>query len=144
ITSLVAGLMQTFPELTVAALYDLVIASGSMSDKPDNQKGYGVPNYSGAKIIQLGQEQPLHTSAVYLFPNPSFGNTVKLEMDVPIGQKAIIHIYNLQGQLMLRSEGEINYSNNPVELDVSGIGSGLYLVKIESEGILRTIRLVKL
>jgi hypothetical protein len=65
-------------------------------------------------------------------------------MDVPIGQKATIHIYNLQGQLMLKSEGEISYSNNPVELDVSGIGSGLYLVKVESEGILRTIRLIKL
>jgi hypothetical protein len=144
ITSLVAGLIQTFPELTVSALYDLVVASGSMSDNPDNQKGYGVPNYSEAKIIQLGEEPTEHTSSVYLFPNPSFGNTVKLEMDVPIGQKATIHIYNLQGQLMLKSEGEISYSNNPVELDVSGIGSGLYLVKVESEGILRTIRLIKL
>ncbi|MEZ4945709.1 MAG: S8 family peptidase [Cyclobacteriaceae bacterium] len=144
ITSLVAGLMQSFPELTVSALYDLVVASGSMSDNPDNLKGYGVPNYSGAKIIQLGEEPREHTSAVYLFPNPSFGNTVKLEMDVPIGQRATIHIYNLQGQLMLKSEGEIDYSNNPVELDVSGIGSGLYLVKVQSEGILRTIRLIKL
>ncbi|HNP06300.1 MAG TPA: S8 family peptidase [Cyclobacteriaceae bacterium] len=144
ITSLVAGLMQTFPELTVSALYDLVIASGNMSNNPDNQKGYGVPNYSGAKLIQLGEEPPEHTSAVYLFPNPSFGNTIKLEMDVPIGQMATIHIYNLQGQLMLRSEGEIDYSNNPIELDVSGIGSGLYFVKVESDGVLRTIRLIKL
>lgn len=144
ITSLVAGLMQTFPTLTVSELYDLVIASGSMSNHPDNQKGYGIPNYSGAKLIQQGEESPEYSSAVYLSPNPSFGNTIKLEMDVPIGQLATIHIYNLQGQLMLRSEGEIDYSNNPIELDVSGIGSGLYLVKVESDGILRTIRLIKL
>ncbi|MGB4972605.1 MAG: S8 family peptidase, partial [Cyclobacteriaceae bacterium] len=144
ITSLVAGLMQTFPELTVSELYDLVIASGNVSSNPTNQKGYGVPNYSGAKVIQLGEEPAVHTSAVYLFPNPSFDNTVKLEIDVPIGQFATVHIYSLQGQLMLRSEGEITYSNNPIELDVSDIGSGLYIVKVESEGILRTIRLIKL
>lgn len=144
VASLVAGLMQTFPELTVSELYDLVIASGNMSESPDNQRGYGVPNYSGAKIIQLGEEPPEHTSAVYLFPNPSSGNTVKLELDVPIGQVASVNIYSLQGQLLLKSEGEINYSNNPIELDVSDFGSGLYIVKIESEGVLHTIRLIKL
>lgn len=144
ITSLVAGLIQTFPDLTVPELYDLVIASGSMSENPDNQKGYGVPNYLGAKIIATGEVPKTPSSSVYLYPNPASGDTVKLEIDVPIGQSATIHIYSLQGQLMLKSTGVVTYSNNPVELDVSALGAGLYIIKVEAEGLLRTIRLVKL
>lgn len=144
ITSLVVGLIQTFPELTVPELYDLVIASGSMNKNPNNQKGYGVPNYMEAKIIGSGDVPATPTATIYLYPNPVSGDTVKLEMDVPIGQSATIHIYNLQGQLILKSMGEITYSNNPIELDVSGLRAGLYMVKIETEGVLRTIQLVKL
>lgn len=144
IASLVAGLLETFPELTVSELYDLIIASGNMSQNPDNKKGYGLPNYTTARILQQGEEPSPISYEVYLYPNPSYGNTIKLEMDVPIGQDATVKIYNLQGQLLLSVEGEVNYANNPVELDVSSFGSGLYIVKVESEGILRTIRLIKL
>ena len=142
-TGLVAGLVQAFPTLSVPELYDLVIASGSMFANPDNQKGYGVPNYMQAKIIASG-EAPTTTATVCLYPNPVTGDTVKLELKVPIGQSATIAIYNLKGQQVLKTQGNITYSNHPVVLDVSGLGAGLYILKVETEGILRTIRLVKL
>lgn len=144
ITSLVMGLMQTFPELSVSELYSLVIGSGNGSEHPDNRTGYGVPNYLGAKILHSGEGPNSVISTVYLYPNPVSGDTIKLEVDIPTGQSATIGIYNLQGQLMLKSTGDVTYANNPIELDVSGFSAGLYIIKVETNGVLRTIRMVRL
>lgn len=144
VTSLAIGLLQAFPNLTAKEIYDLIIMSGNRSESPDNKQGYGVPNYLTAKNLEIGVVPVDPTSEVYIYPNPTSEGVLKISVDVPIGQKATILIYNLHGQLVFRSEGAVTYASNPVELDVSGFSRGLYIVKVETEGNLKTIRLVKL
>lgn len=144
IASLAAGLMQGYPQLTSSEIFDLIIQSGNRSDNPNNQVGYGIPHYLAAKQIMEGDEVSVPTSSIFLYPNPTSGDTLKIEMDIEPGQLATISIYSLKGQRVFQSEGQVTYGNNPVELDVSGISAGLYIVRVETSGVLKTFRLVKL
>ncbi|NJS17074.1 MAG: T9SS type A sorting domain-containing protein [Nostocaceae cyanobacterium CSU_2_110] len=81
---------------------------------------------------------------MYLYPNPAGNEPIKVSIDVPDGQLATIFIYDLQGKLVMKSEGKVEYTMNPLEIDVTGFSAGLYIVKVETEGVLKTIRLVKL
>ncbi|HRX01487.1 MAG TPA: S8 family peptidase, partial [Cyclobacteriaceae bacterium] len=144
IASLAAGLMQGYPQLTSSEIFDLIIQSGNRRDNPNNQVGYGIPHYLAAKQIMEGDEVSVPTSSIFLYPNPTSGDTLKIEMDIEPGQLATISIYSLKGQRVFQSEGQVTYGNNPVELDVSGISAGLYIVRVETSGVLKTFRLVKL
>lgn len=143
VASLAAGLLQVFPELTVTELYQLIIASADLRDAPNNQKGYGVPNYVSAKVI-LGEDGPVvPSSSIHIYPNPAVGDLVKIKVDAPPGQLAVLQVYNVQGSLLMESEGVVSYVNNPIELDLSGLGGGLYILKVEVGNILKTVRLIK-
>ncbi|MCB0489997.1 MAG: S8 family peptidase [Cyclobacteriaceae bacterium] len=144
ITSLAAGLMQGYPELTSNEIFDLIIQSGNRSESPNNQFGYGIPHYLAAKQIMEGGEVHVPTSAILLYPNPISGDTLKISMDIEPGQEATVSIYSLKGQLVFQSEGQVTYGNNPVELDLSKFSAGLYIVRVETLGVLKTFRLVKL
>ncbi|HCM74760.1 MAG TPA: hypothetical protein DIS90_00140 [Cytophagales bacterium] len=142
VTSLAVGLLQKFPSLTSTELYNLILASGNMSDNPDNQKGQGLPRYLEAKLIKEGKTPELPTSEIHVYPNP-ITNLVTLSMDVAPGQWASVRVYDLMGQLLLKSEGEVTYVNNPLELDISHFSAGLYLMRVETGGVVKTIRLMK-
>lgn len=144
ITSLAVGLLQRYPELTVSELYDLIINSGSQRDNPDNMRGYGIPNYTTAKQIQDGEPPVVPTSEIYMYPNPVTGDILKIELDIVPGKMATVSIYNLQGQLIMKSDGAVSYINNPIELNLSGFATGIYVVKVQTEDSIETIRLVKL
>lgn len=144
ISGLAAGLWQAFPELNVIALYDLIISSGTLAKTPNNEMGYGIPNYLAAKEIVTGVEPPSPTLAVVVYPNPITTDSLNIDLDIPSGQQVKITIYNLQGQRVFQSEGEVNFLNNPVQIDTSKFSRGLYLMKVETIGVLRTFRVVKL
>ena len=143
VASLAAGLIQVFPELTVAELYQLIIASADLSQNPNNQKGYGVPNYISAKIILGDDGSVVPPSAIHIYPNPTIGDLVKIKVDAPPGQLAVLRLYNIQGSIVMKSEGALSYVNNPIELDLSGFSAGLYILKVEIGSILKTVRLIK-
>ncbi len=144
ITSLAAGLLQAFPELSAMALYDLIITSGNLSQSPNNQFGYGMPNYLVAKEVMIGGEPVTQNSSIVIYPNPVTGDSFSIGMNIPMGQSAAISIYTLQGQLVFQSEGIVSYANNPLNLDLSVFSAGLYIVRVETLDIVKTFRLIKL
>lgn len=143
ITSLAAGLMQTFPELTVNELYQLIIASASLYTSPNNQMGYGIPHYGKAKTI-LNEEEPTPpSSTIIIYPNPIEDGLIRIELDVNPGEIATVFIYSLQGSLVMKSEEVVSFFNNPIEINLNELAAGLYILKVEVNGLLKTTRLVK-
>lgn len=71
-------------------------------------------------------------SFVKLYPNP-VANTLTIDESILVDETSI---YNLQGQLVLRSSGKNN-------LDVSSLATGQYLLKIKSDGITKTGKFIK-
>ena len=143
VAGLAAGLRQAFPDLSVTELFDLIILSGNLSQSPNNQLGYGVPNYAVASEILNPTEPEQPTALVSFYPNPVI-DSLMISFEIPAGQRAQISIFNLQGQQIMESEGGVTYANNPVVLDLSILSAGMYILKVETQSILSTFRLVKL
>jgi hypothetical protein len=66
ITALVVGLKQKFPSMTNQEIKSLLIASASQALNPDNEMGYGIPNYN--RFVRFEQNE------ISLYPNPSQEN----------------------------------------------------------------------
>ncbi len=140
ITSLVAGLWQRYPYLTSAELYQAVINSSDQFLKPDNLKGYGVPNYGVVKrnldIIKIDED-------LVIYPNPT-NDSIRVAFKKPEGQSVAISTYDLQGKLLFEYTLVVTGQNNPLVIDLTSLSAGLYFVKVKVKDSVKTVRLVKL
>ena len=68
IAGLVTGLWQAYPDLSYLEIIELVKMSADNAASPNNQLGYGVPNYQAAKNIK---ELSMKTENYLVFPNPT-------------------------------------------------------------------------
>lgn len=83
----------------------------------------------------LGIDKP-ETATFIAYPNPVI-NTLNLSAGISI---TAVEIYNLQGQRIMTLDTE---AKNQLQLDMSGLASGAYLVKINSQNTVETLKIVK-
>ncbi len=76
-----------------------------------------------------------------LAPNPA-GNEVTFKLaEMPESQEVVFEMYNQLGQLVLRQEfGQVSYVNE--RIDLTGIGSGLYIVSVKAGEVRHEQKLV--
>ncbi len=67
VTSIVAGVWERYPVLTAHEVMDVIRKSASLAQNPNNQIGYGIPNFKAVVnyVETETQEQPFE-----VFPNP--------------------------------------------------------------------------
>lgn len=71
-----------------------------------------------------GIDETLLNSPIYIYPNPA-----KNDINIDISLKAIIEIYNIQGQLLKI----IVVNDKKTSVDISNFSSGMYFVKVKTE-----------
>lgn len=139
VTSLVAGLIQRFPDIDPNTVAAQVVATASQGDHPDNLLGYGIPNYDAAKSSLEGM-LPLEEISVY--PNPTDTGKFSVRFKQP-GVEATIIVYDLNGRILSTHTVRVNGSN-PIEINVADLPASSYLVKVKTSDNFKTFRLVKL
>ncbi|MFK7903491.1 MAG: T9SS type A sorting domain-containing protein [Chitinophagales bacterium] len=78
-----------------------------------------------------------------LFPNPAMRHQMpKLQFELNHASKVAIRVYNNMGQLMHQTQGDYDTGVYGELLEISDWNSGLYLVKIEVNGISAVERLL--
>jgi subtilisin family serine protease len=140
VTSLVAGVMQKWPELTALQIVQLIRESGSYYFKPDTIFGYGIPSYRAVKNIM---EQPsVLNNDILIYPNP-VDNMLNVALSTIDGSPTRLQVYSILGQPLL----EINYESiwhlNPISVDLSTYLPGQYIVRVENKNAYRTFRIIK-
>ncbi len=105
--------------ITTRATFNNVFISGGNQPLAEAPFTHGVPD------MEMAHE-------VSLFPNPSTG---ELNVDLPsyAGRAVRLEIYSLQGQLL--HFVEIQEVQTTERLDLSAYPSGMYLLKVKSEGL---------
>ncbi|MFN8273303.1 MAG: S8 family serine peptidase [Flavobacteriaceae bacterium] len=138
-----AGMIATFwsavPSLTQQQVVNFVKQSADRFTNPDNEYGYGIPDFSLAlsEAQQFLGIQTNEQEMVSVFPNPAATElNVALPSDV---NQAQINLYNQIGQLVLSQE--VNQSSSKISLNT--IESGLYLYRIESASFVSTGKITK-
>jgi serine protease AprX len=140
ITSLAIGVIQRFPALKSDEVYQSIIESASQFSSPDNLLGYGIPYYP--KIRRMHSTyQP--TEPISIFPNPA-GNGKFQVLFQEVSQDVQIEVYDLRGTILGNYRLTLTWENNPIELDLSALAPGSYLVKVRTKDNFKTTTVVRL
>lgn len=137
IASLAIGLRQSLPQASAAEIYSRVINSCSLATHPNNQLGYGIPNFTVA--------HDLTSFADYFvtYPNPVTFEQFKILFKNPSGAFSFT-LFNSSGQLVMRVDDTMSWQNNPYAIDFSALSSGVYYARIETSGFSNTVRVVRI
>ncbi|AXG70259.1 subtilisin DY [Kordia sp. SMS9] len=136
IAGAMACMVQAFPNKTNLELMQLVRESASIYSNPNNQLGYGIPDFEAA-FITLSENEIENPATIQIFPNPA---------------KAIVHI-NLPettqnttitlGNLLGKTIKVYTTTTSSQRVDVSELAAGMYLLRIEANGETITKKIIK-
>lgn len=92
------------------------------------------------RLAELPNE---HSNQIFIFPNPA-SITTTLRWNNPQSQFVNIYMFDITGRLvMVLSESKMLYEGyNQITFHVESIPDGVYIIEIQSEDLINTIRLV--
>lgn len=108
-------------------------------DEPDENTAAEKPTREG-EVNKLPLQEPITGNAL-IYPNPASGKVV---ITLPQGMlnAKTLSIYDVSGRAfavkMIRQ-----LAGNSVELDVSGLANGLYLLRYQEAGVVKAVRFIK-
>ncbi len=136
VAGLAIGLRQAFPNASAKEIYSRIINSASQVSHPDDQIGYGIPNFVNAQTLTSFDDE------FELYPNPVTNNVLKLFMKDPQGQTVNIVIFNSAGQKLTELSEVASWDNNPYQIALPDFTSGLYYVRVQTPTAGKTNRIV--
>jgi hypothetical protein len=141
-------LWQANPTMTVMEIQAAIKESASRSDNPDNEYGWGIPDYMEAHTIMTNIETPLENIegiiTVKTWPNP-FNSALTIEIKSELNENVRFELYNLIGSLVL-SENHQMVNNSAVSLfnhKLADLNAGIYFLKIKTFETTTTKKLIK-
>lgn len=141
ITGLIAGVWQTYPDLTNREVIEFLRSSSSQSENPDNLIGYGIPNY--VAIVNKIEWEP-QEKLVVVYPNPVV-DTINIKPQNPIDiNTARVEILTMQGQIVASQTASFNWLNRTYVADCSELSAGLYILRVWIGAMPFAFKLVKI
>lgn len=133
---LVACLWQALPQKTNKEIRDIIIRSADRFLIPDNQYGYGVPDFASALNTNLGLTFPSQQNII-VFPNPVM-DIVTLQLPTGV-TNGMFSVYNVLGQKMF----EQTISQSTTDINLQSITNGIYFYRYLSADYSASGKLVK-
>lgn len=140
VASLAAGVWQAYPQLTADEVYQAIVKSADQAHTPDNLRGYGLPNFVGVKNYLARSEI---SDAITIYPNPVFNSLLHVILKEPTDEPLMVTIYDRLGRILSETTINATWQNNPFQINVEGMISGMYLLKVKSPSVVRTFRWIK-
>jgi subtilisin family serine protease len=133
---MIACLWQAFPQKTNREIRELVLKSSDKFSTPNNQYGFGIPDFALAISNQLDLES-FSKDDFILYPNPA-SDTVSVSLPAKFDMGTVF-IYSILGQKLL--EQKITPEASIISL--KSLHEGVYLYKMESDGFSKTGKIIK-
>ncbi|WP_143961008.1 S8 family serine peptidase [Litoribacter populi] len=142
VAALAAGLWEAKPELTKNELLDLILTTSSQAEEPDNDLGYGIPNFTRAYFgIVTEVEREIEEAKLNIFPNPSDGN----ELYINYGRlnECEFSLYDINGKLLSTASLNRNSYDQPYSVSVGDLRAGMYIIQVRESNRPQRIKFVK-
>ena len=144
VAGLTAGVWEALPNLTNLEVIDKIRSAGSQAMTPNNELGYGIPNFSAAIVDPvLATEEKTTESHYQVFPNPIENGSLSIQ---PIGSRTAeeveVFVYNSTGQLVLQ-ERYASSTDPALSLNMASLGQGVYILHILSSTLSDTVKIIK-
>lgn len=132
IAGLAAGLWQKYPDLSNEELRNLILQSGDMFDTPNNNYGYGMPNYTRASNLHEGIETAVEEtiySNLKVYPNPLSGNEKLFINNDNIHGNAQLQLVSLTGSISYNVQYEYSKLKSGIEIPVLEFGTYILILR---------------
>ena len=129
VAGLAAGFWQAYPELTNIEVIQYLKMTASQSDAPDTLIGYGLPNFVRAfNKVKINEGDIIDKFVI--FPNPVTNRRIiYFYMDSLTEESTSeLSFYDLKGAFIQSLEVEAKSEFDPIEVDVSFLKPGSYIL----------------
>jgi serine protease AprX len=141
ITSLMAGIVQKYPDLTNTELMDAVRNSASQAFNPDKYLGYGIPRYE--RIVEY-LDKTIDADFFAVYPNPTFVDSITIRPLFPEEVVSCsIEIITLDGKIIYNLDTGFSKENRAFMKSLTSYSDGLYFVRIKWQDKVFVYRFVK-
>lgn len=142
---MVACLWQANPSMKVQQVQAAILESSSNSDTPNNDIGWGTPDFEVANSLMTTVEQRINPQGfVKVYPNP-FIDELSIQFKSNVASSILIEIINSSGSIVY-SENIIGQQVNStlvIENKLNRLTTGLYLLKVSTANKIEVLRLIK-
>ncbi|WP_439482295.1 S8 family peptidase [Cyclobacterium plantarum] len=139
VAALAAGIWQANPKWSRSLLMDKLLESGSQSDQPDFELGYGVPNY--LRITMDMDTGTLVEKAIKIYPNPLEENELMLEFGREFSCR--MKLYDTQGKMLSLLSLHRVENEEPYRIDMGNLHPGIYWLELEDDAVAGSIKMWK-
>jgi hypothetical protein len=126
-TALVAGVWQRYPDLSNKEIIQLIKATSSQANNPDNLLGYGIPNF--AAIVNY-QDRIVQQDMFEVYPNPVTDTVVVSPIDPDSISSCTIEVISSIGQLIAKNTVTFNWLERNFQADLSALPGGIYFIRV--------------
>lgn len=130
----VTSFWSAFPSLTNQQIVDLVKQSADRYTNPNNQYGYGIPDFQQAVALSTQNNGQMN---LYLYPNPS-QDFISVEFKNGFEQ-ATFELYDIVGKRITSQ----NLNQVVTQIPVTNLQAGTYLYKISGNSSSKTGKIIK-
>ncbi len=141
ISALAAGLWEARPEWTKDQLILNLLRSATQYDKPDNQLGYGVPNFMDAyygEVLSVENEEVIEWK---VYPNPLA--TEELTIHFGSGLNSTFELIDMSGKTLIQSDLSRLDAKQPYRIQLTGVKPGMYVIQMRDSATIRQTKLIK-
>jgi subtilisin family serine protease len=142
LTALAAGLWEAKPNWTKDELLTSLIKSGTQYATPDQNLGYGIPNFRSAyygALLGLNEEVELGSS---VYPNPLRSESLHIRFGKELS--VTLQILDGSGRRVVEQVGERNTIQQPFVFILSDLPSGIYFLQLLDGKEIAYNKLIKL
>src|SRR5690606_2158979 len=125
VAALAAGLWQARPEWTREQLIESLLASGTRSEEPDSELGYGVPHFLEAYYGKILDQEEMKRAFIY--PNPLDGQELFIHHGNEKGCR--FRVISTAGQVLADEGLHRTSPNYPYQVRINHIPPGLYIIE---------------
>jgi subtilisin family serine protease len=142
LTALAAGLWEAKPNWTKDELLTSLIKSGTQYAAPDQNLGYGIPNFRSAyygALLGLNEEVESGSS---IYPNPLSTESLHIRFGKEL--RVTLQILDGSGRRVVEQLGERNTIQQPFVFNLSELPSGIYFLQLLDGKEIAYKKLIKL
>lgn len=142
IAALAAGLWQAKPEWTKDELLTNLLKSGSQYATPDQNLGYGIPNFRSAlygTLLGLNKEVE---SGSNVYPNPLRTESLNIRFGKDL--RMTLQVLDSSGRKVGEKVGERSAVNDPYLFNLAELPSGIYFIQLLDGKEIAYKKLIKL
>lgn len=142
IAGFAACIWQLNPAWTSSEVMEAIKDSGHRSSNPDNQLGYGVPNYTyiiDGKTLNISN---ILDDKVYAYPNPFSGDTLFIRSGGKLKKGLEVKMLDSQGKEVLNRKFTYKETKKDLELIIENSQQGVYYLFLQSGKNKKVVKLI--